>query len=221
MSRAGRRRKQGKRYPSGGLVPEKKPDDMVRAGRQPHRRELPVDDRTDPIGESPIGRMLLMGQLLTPAEQQQHLTARGHIDLEACADDSRARARYEAGLHYARAVGKYRSVIETPRATAGAGSGLPCLAGDPIEKQVRIGGLVLTVRDWACAGDCVCARRKASYDAAFETVMAAGQVAAKVVARLAVHGEAIAEQDRVYLANGLDALAKHFGLTGGRRRAHS
>lgn len=217
--RAGRKRKIRDRKPCGRLKPEKHPDDKKRASRQPHRRALKDEDRMSEKAESTLGRLSLQ--------------------------DVISNAHYEAGELYARVTGRYRSVIDSPHAIGGFGRSLPsgdseaadateveaheqhgrCGAegADPIERQVRIGTIVVTVRVWPCGltdEGCFCAQRKTRYDAAFEALMRVGQRAAKAVARVAVHGEAIAPQDLVYLKTGLDALAKHFGLTGGRKREH-
>lgn len=221
LSRSGRKRKAGKRHPSGELVRDKRPDDKVRASRQPHRRSLKDTDRLSERAESPLGRLSLLrdSQRKTVIDENQ----------------------YRAGELYARAVGKYRSTIESPHSGGGFGRELPsgssepadpiegqvrgrCEVADPIETQVRVGSVTLTTRQWPCGNiddGCSCAQRKARYDGAFEALAAAGQHAAKAVARVAVHGEAIAPQDLVYLKAGLSALARHFGLTGGRRREYS
>jgi hypothetical protein len=193
---------------------------------------LKDDDRLSEQAESPLGYMHLSGQL--------------KVDLTQYEDSADAEARYQAGDLYAKLVGAYRSVIETPRGSGGSGLsamiaaervaipddtetpqrgfGCPSDFGEPIERSVRIGAHSLTVREWPCERDpdgCACARRKARYDNAFEALMAVGQRAAKVVARVVVHREAIAPQDRVYLVAGLEALARHFGLTERQRRRHS
>jgi hypothetical protein len=93
-------------------------------------------------------------------------------------------------------VGKYRAVIETPRATAGSGRGYDC-PGDPVCGRRA---------DTACE----CARRKERYDAAFAAVLDAGQQAARAVARVAVHGEPCPQGALAALKRGLDALARHF-----------
>lgn len=116
-----------------------------------------------------------------------------------------------AGELYARAVGAYRATIDSPRSTAGSGRGSGC-------RSEAFG------QENACRVDpdgCRCLRRREAYDSAFCSLNDAGQRAAKVVARVAVHGEAIAPEDVVYLVRGLSSLAAHFGLTGRRRRPQS
>jgi hypothetical protein len=169
MARPGRKRKIGLRHPGGELV---RPQFDMRslATLQPHRVWLPEEKRMDQKAASPLGCLNLLGVLTD--------------------------AQYLAGVRYAVVVGKYRAVIETPRATAGAGRGYDC-PGDP-----------------KCGRDgepCECRRRKQRYDAAFAAVIEAGQRAARAVARVAVHGEQCPHGALADLKRGLDALAKHFG----------
>src|ERR1700722_5115456 len=173
MARRGRKRKIGFRHPGGELV---RPQRALRglATLQPHRVWLPQEKRMDQKAASPFGCLNLLGVL----------------------DD----AQYLAGLRYAVVVGKYRAVIETPRATAGAGRGYDC-PGD-----LRCGRNSLA--------PCECRRRKERYDAALAAVLEAGQRAARAVARVAVHGEQCPRGALPDLRRGLDALAKHFGCTG-------
>lgn len=185
MARRGRKRKSGRRHPSGELVREARPDDRVRTSRQPHRRTVPEDSRLDQRAESPIGRLCLQGRIT----DEQH----------------------DAGVRYAAVVGAYGAVIEAPAGTSGSGRGFACLA-----EQAG------TAR--ACAidpGGCECLARKARYDRAYEVLWAVGQRAAKAVARVAVWREECSRADLVYLVEGLTVLARHFGLTAGRRSGHS
>jgi hypothetical protein len=173
MARGGRRRKQGPRYCSGAIVREKF-DFRALAALQPHRVWLPEAKRLDQKAASPLGCLNLLGVI--------------------------SDAQYRAGLRYAVVVGKYRAVIETPRATAGSGRGYDCPG------------------DLACGQNareaCECRRRKALYDAAFAAVLDAGQVAARAVARVAVHGEPCPQGALAALKRGLDVLARHFGWMG-------
>lgn len=99
--RAGRKRKAGKRHPGGQLV---KPqiDLKTRTSRQPHRRVLKDELRTDERAASALGRLML----------------RDVIDND----------QYDAGERYAFVVGEFRATINAPRATAGSGRGFECLA---------------------------------------------------------------------------------------------
>lgn len=122
-----------------------------------------------------------------------HLLFRGAI----------TRDQHWAGTRYASITGAYRAVIGTPRGLAGSGRGSSCAIDEPDPQN-------------PCASDppnCECVRRRRRYDAAHAAVFAAGQRAAKVVARVAVFGEAFVDQDGVYLERGLDALRAHFELT--------
>jgi hypothetical protein len=172
MARLGRKRKIGFRHPSGDLV-RLQFDARGLAGLQPHRVWLPEEKRMDQKAASPLGCLNLLGVLTN--------------------------AQYLAGVRYAVVVGKYRAVIETPRAISGAGRGYDC-PGD-----LKCG------RDGA---PCECRRRKERYDAAFAAVLEPGQRAARAVARVAVHGEPCPRGALPDLKRGLDALAKHFGGAG-------
>jgi hypothetical protein len=169
MARRGRKRKIGFRHPGGELV---RPHFDARglATLQPHRVWLPEEQRMDQKAASPFGCLNLLGVLTD--------------------------AQYLAGVRYAVVVGKYRAVIETPRATAGSGRGYDC-AGD-----LNCGR--------AAGSSCECRLRKERYDAAFAAVIEAGQRAARAVARVAVHAEPCPRGALPDLKRGLDALAKHF-----------
>lgn len=188
MGRSGRKRKAGKRHPSGELVrQDKRPDDRVRAGRQPHRRRLGDLDRLSERAESPLGQLSLM---------------RDRQDKAVISEN-----QYQAGEHYAVLVGQYRSVIGSPRSTAGSGRSLDCDAAH-----------CLVIRYRAL---CACEERRIRYQRAFEALATIGRRELMAVNRVAIHGEAIAPQDLVYLKSGLDGLARHFGLTGRRRKDYS
>ena len=177
MARRGRKRKIGHRYPGGELV-RVEFDVRNLATLQPHRVWLPQEKRMDQKAASPLGCLNLLGVLTD--------------------------AQYLAGVRYAVVVGKYRAVIETPRAISGAGRGYDC-PGD-----LKCG------REGA---SCECRRRKERYDAAFAAVLEPGQRAARAVARVAVHGEPCPRGALPDLKRGLDALAKHFGGAGKGQRS--
>lgn len=194
LARTGRKRKAGKRHPGGELVrANRHPDDKVRAGRQPHRRRLNEGDRLSDRAESPFGQLSL---LRDPAREGKKVINE---------------SQYQAGEHYAILVGQYRSVIDGPRSTAGSGQGGGCEGGCALMMQLFGADKVL----------CRCLEAKQRYDRAFEALVRVGRRELMAVNRVAVHGQAIAQQDLVYLKNGLDGLARHFGLTGGRPRAYS
>jgi hypothetical protein len=192
--RAGRKRKAGRRHPSGELVRESRfPDDKVRAGRQPHRRRLDDADRLSDRAESPFGQLSLLAD---PTR-----SGRKVIDEH----------QYQAGEHYAILVGQYRSVIEGPRSTAGSGQGRGCEGGCAL--MIELFG--------ADKVSCHCLEAKLRYECAFEALTRVGRRELMAVNRVAVHREAIASQDLVYLKAGLDGLAKHFGLGVRRSREYS
>ena len=178
MARRGRKRKIGLRHPGGDLV-RVQFDLRGLATLQPHRVWLPREKRLDQKAGSPLGCLNLLGVL--------------------------SDAQYLAGVRYAVVVGRYRAVIETPSATAGAGRGYNC-PGDP--KCGRDG-----------AEPCECRQRKKRYDAAFAAVIEAGQRAARAVARVAVHGEQCPPGALPDLKRGLDALARHFNCGAKGRRS--
>jgi hypothetical protein len=106
--------------------------------------------------------------------------------------------QFEAGGRYARVVQLYRAVIDAPNPYPGS-----------------VAGIAIYGRDEIPADECV--RRKGQYDDAFEAVSAAGQRAAKAVARVAVYREGAEFIALADLRAGLSALAVHFGIVGARR----
>jgi hypothetical protein len=209
MARRGRRRKFGPRNRSGDLArtnSESKFDFRALAALQPHRVWLPQEKRLDQKAASPLGCLNLLGVITD--------------------------AQYRAGLRYAIVVGKYRAVIETPSATAGSGRGYDCPGSaacgrDAVRSQTGVNALVARLKTGVNAltagpatgvnapmESCECRRRKQLYDAAFAAVMEAGQVAARAVARVAVHGEPCPQGALAALKRGLEALARHFGWPG-------
>lgn len=212
LGRSGRKRKDGPRYPSGGLVKDtgRAVDDKVRCGRQPHRRMLSEDLRLDTRAESPLGRMLLKGLLNRGGEA-------GKDEISDAARD-----RYEAGTMFAQIVGAYRQVIGTPRATAGGGRGHECAELCAAAHRVLSAAQRLEVHDGLFDVDtCPCLARKWRYDGAYEALDRAGRAALMAVNRAAVHGEAIDPTQLVNLVGGLDVLVRHFGLTPRRVPRHS
>lgn len=107
--------------------------------------------------------------------------------------------------HYAVLVGQYRSTIEAPRTTGGSGRGVEC---EPLLCR-------------AYPENCSCAKRRDRYMRAYEALAEVGRAALMAVNRVAVQHEELAPSQLVYLEQGSDALARHFGLTGRRRREHS
>lgn len=105
--------------------------------------------------------------------------------------------QYEAGRRFSVIVGAYRSVIGAPRGTSDGGKGYACVGSA------------------ACPAEtCICLARTNKYNRAYEALWDGGQLATKAVNRTAVHDEPCPEHNMDLLRWGLDALAKHFGLTG-------
>lgn len=214
VGRRGRKRKAGPRHPSGALVRAKSErgiDDRVRCGRQPHRRMLSENRRTDDRAASPIGRLLLSGLLNRFGE-----AGRGEIS-------DQARDRFEAATMFVQIVGAYRSVIMTPRATAGAGRG----AGECAQLCNAAHALLsaaqrIEVHDGLFDREaCPCLARKWRYDGCFEALTRAGRPLLLAVNRAVVHEQAIDEAQLVNLVDGLDVLVGHLGLTARRGLRHS
>lgn len=98
-NRKGRKRKSGRRTPSGQLATPKI-DYRGLVACQPHRNWLPVALRESERAESVLGCLNLLKRI------SDH--------------------DYAAGRRFAVIVGAYRSVIGTPRGTVGAGRGYSC-----------------------------------------------------------------------------------------------
>lgn len=202
MARAGRKRKPGARKPSGQLKPTKKEiDDRTRTTRQPHRRALARELRLGGASDPEAEKFMAGEEAESPIGR---LWAAGHLKQPGDGDVQAARDRYDAGTMYAQVVGAYRSVIEAPNGGGGSGRGFGCLA------------LLCQL----APENCECRFRKERYDRAFETLQRIGMRALKVVNRVAVHREPIAEEELVYLVAGLEGLRKVFGLTERRKARH-
>ena len=105
----------------------------------------------------------------------------------------------EAGQRYAVIVGAYRASIGVPAHLAGNGRGYGC---DPEYCGVF-------------PNECVCQARKNRYDDAYCAIRT--HAAHLAVNAVAIHDQDISPDQLVHLREGLAALARHFGLTGGRR----
>lgn len=95
----GRKRKQGKRYPSGKLNNTLSPEQVVElrkdiASSMPHRRHLPADKRHLELAESPLGSLHLIGAI--------------------------SKDQFDAGFRYRKIVAKYRSSMAAPNPNAAA-----------------------------------------------------------------------------------------------------
>lgn len=200
MSRAGRKRKNGPRHPGGQLKKTKgeSPDDRVRASRQPHRRALAHEMRAAGADKTEVDKFTAGEEAESPIGR---LWASGRLKQPTDPDSQAARDRYDAGNMYAQIVGAYRSVIEAPNGGGGSGRGFGCL------------DLLCTLAPETCE----CARRKARYDRAYEALNSIGRRALMAVNAVAVHREAIPQEELVYLVGGLEGLRRIFGLTAPRR----
>lgn len=201
MSRAGRKRKNGPRHPGGQLKKPKKKDvdDRVRTMRQPHRRALAHELRAEGVDKDAVAKFVAGEEAESPIGR---LWAAGRLKMADDADSQAARDRYDAGAMFAQIVGAYRAVIGSPIADGrGAGRGFDCL-----ELLCQL-----------APDTCECARRKQRYDRAFEVLARLSRRALMAVNAVAVHRQAIEEQELVYLVSGLEELRRLFGLTGRRR----
>lgn len=175
MSRAGRKRKAGRRYANGHLATAYV-NPRTLAAEQPHRRWLPKDMRLDQRADSPLGALALIG---------------------AITDD-----QCLAGEEYAKAVGRYRSVLAPP-------AGLRC------------GGRAYDCNPGLCSAypdeTCECKSRTARYEDLFEALARCGRKELVAVNCVAIHGLRVQRGELRTLRAGLDALVKHLGLTSGRK----
>lgn len=102
-NRKGRKRKQRIKLAGGPVIrPDPQPDYRLLSSLQPHRRDLPEDQRLDPLASSALGRSRLQG-LIT--EEQM-----------------------EAGRQFAVCVGRFRSIFRLS-GSGGNGTGRSCPAG--------------------------------------------------------------------------------------------
>lgn len=202
MSRAGRKRKNGPRKPSGQLKPKKKDvDDRTRTVRQPHRRALAHELRAAGTDHQDVQKFVAGEEAESPIGR---LWAAGRLGQAGDGDIQAARDRYDAGTMYAQVVGAYRSVIEAPNSGGGSGRGFGCL-----ELLCKL-----------APESCECLYRRERYERAFEALGRIGRRSLMAVNRVAVHREPIGEEELVYLVNGLEGLRRVFGLTARRRRGH-
>lgn len=106
--------------------------------------------------------------------------------------------QYEAGTQWARLVNRYRASIEAPRQGQSIAGVMEPKGGSPLSLQ-----RAREIKD--------------EYDAAFEKLGDAGNLATRIVNRVAVHGGEITKDQHSDLFRGLNALAGHFKLTKGRK----
>jgi hypothetical protein len=212
MSRPGRKRKAGAREKNGQHERKRKAEliaEAVRIARSmPHRRALRSEDRSSELAESALGRLALRG-VISGAERA-------------------------AGELFAGAANRYRAVIDGPRPVRTL---MPATRPDyaeqedekgtarfvcassqaePIERELRLGGQILRLREWPCqrpGAACLCLERRNSYLRAHDAIAAAGRRALLAVIAVAVRGEELPASEVVYLKAGLRAGVAEFELT--------
>lgn len=179
--------------------------------------------RLDERAESPLGRLLLTGCLASRDDEALWPACRWPRDVDE------ENARYEAGQIFTRVVTIYGAQLGVPLVSAPAAivsdDSLPADGED--DRGDRDPDFGCPVERFgnpdACRADpdnCRCRRRRERYDDAFEALAKEGNRVARAVSRVAVHREAIPEEDLIYLVDGLDALARLYRLTRSRRRRH-
>lgn len=156
------------------------------------------DDRTR-ISRQPHRRILPSDLRLS--EQAESLLGRlfliGKLRRTRETDDDQAELRYYAGHLYAAITGAYRASILAPSGLGGRSKGYACYPDDCMTD----------------ANQCECLRRSRAYNGAFEALFRSGQRAAKAVAMVAIQDRLPAQEDYLWMLDGLDALSAHFGLT--------
>ncbi len=239
MSRAGRKRKDGDRYPSGQLKKAKKAiRDTEATESQPHRHQLRVVLRKSGISDGDAAAFSRGEEAESPIGR---LWASGLLALKTDADEQASRDRYDAGSMFAQVVGAYASSIEAPGGVSGSGQKSACQA------------------DLLCALDpdeCLCFARRRRYMRAYEALAGGDRVHLELdeqadmpeplraaiaeaqrlredeayaaatdrrrtvmaVIKVVIHRETLAPEELVYLVSGLETLRQHFGLTTRRKR---
>jgi len=105
---------------------------------------------------------------------------------------------YEAGCRYSVIVGAWRAMAGVPSHLGGNGRGYDCAGA------------------MACPPEtCICRQRQDRYDDAYCSIRT--HAAHLAVNAVAIHDQDISPDQLVHLRAGLEALARHFGLTGRRK----
>lgn len=188
MARSGRKTTFKGYDPSKPPAPEKKPDDRVRTSRQPHRRDLKDELRTNERAESPLGRLWLKKKI-------------SYDELLA-------------GERLCVIVGAYRATIAGPRSTSGSGTRRGSCpveeTGDPKACNVDPDGCgCLAARrryndsfHWLRTTTTGVVRS----NGVAKPVKLNGRAVAMIVFRVCIHREEIADEHLVYLKAGLQGL---------------
>ncbi len=172
MTKPGRKRKTGARYPSGDLVRHRDSPRSV-AASMPHRRTVPADDRHDHRAESELGRMAMRGQITA--------------------------TQFDAGRRFQAITVAYHAVIGAPaRLGATSGKAYQCRAE-------------------AICEPCECRRRQDQCEAAVRRLN--DVLALHAVMQVAFHDQPCPRGWEDTLRVGLNALARHLGLTAHGKRA--
>lgn len=192
-NRKGRKRKSGRREANGR--PQRVPVDYrSMAALWPGRRDLAVDVRSSERAGSELGRLNLRWQ--AHEAREAHLRPYEKTPPPGISED-----QYEAGRRYAVIVGAYRAMIGVPAHLEGGGRGYDC------------------VGDARCPPDtCICKARQERYDDAYCSIRT--HAAHLAVNAVAIHDQAISPDLVIHLREGLSALARHLGLTNGRKSRH-
>jgi hypothetical protein len=167
----GRKRKQNiKREPNGRAQRERGIEPNAIAQLMPHRRLVPAEVAHDPKAESPIGRLLMNGYV--------------------------SRRQYNSAIWWRGIVGRYRVLIEAPKADARS-----------------IAGVI--VGPWGRSGidptpDEI-ADRTRDYNGGFIALNKAGNHILKAVSHWVIHERP--DLPIEHLKCGLDALGRHRDLT--------
>ncbi len=121
----------------------------------------------------------------------------GRLSLRKCISEP----EYEAGRRYSVIVGAYLSMAGAPQGLTGRGRGRDCqgLADCPAET-------------------CICRYHTSRYMAAYEAIPS--RAAHMAVNRVAIHDQALSDDQLIHLWAGLQALARHLGLTSKGKSRH-
>lgn len=176
---------------------------MSRAGRKRklNASRYPNGQVHKPIHDSP--RLVAMAM-----PHRKSLRENLQLDQRAESQLGRMRLRgqisesqFLAGARFSKVVGAYMATITPPSQLGGRGRALDC------------GGLCEVPEPGKINQDCLCARRRVAYMAAFDHLMAiAGHRGAVAVKTVVCHNEPCPAYLCSALGWGLSALSQHFGI---------
>jgi hypothetical protein len=188
LNRKGRKRKSGRRTPSGAVARRDPVDYRSMAALQPHRIRLPEALRSDEKAESVLGCLNLI----------YRISKRTAANRPGITDE-----QYEAGRRYSVLVGAYLAHVGAPRSTAGSGSGSHACPTGACEKCKAITDQYMRAHE-AIGKKCTGIPRIAR-----ETHQAVNWVV--------IDDNLCNAEQLEWLKRGLSALARHFGLTNQRK----